>query len=84
MQPSQVVKSNIYDQGVGLTESGSVRSSGLGPTSPIIKCPLCDQGAQGYLAHKNHPPPRTLQKDNTWGPIVVLGGGLFLVGEVSL
>jgi len=30
---------------------------------------------QGYLANKEHPPPRTLQQDYTWGPLVVLGGG---------
>jgi len=30
---------------------------------------------QGYLAHKKHPPPRTLQWDYTYGPIAVLGGG---------
>ena len=29
---------------------------------------------QGYLSHKKHPPPRTLQKDYTEGPMVVLGG----------
>ena len=30
---------------------------------------------QGYLAHKKHPLPRTLQWDYTLGPLVVLGGG---------
>ena len=29
---------------------------------------------QGYLAHQKHFPPGTLQKDYTWGPVVVLGG----------
>ena len=34
---------------------------------------------QGYLAHKKHPPARTLQWDYTWGSMVVLeGGGGFL------
>ena len=33
--------------------------------------------AQGYLAHKKHPPPRTLQKGYTGGPMVVLGGNAF-------
>ena len=28
--------------------------------------------------------PRTLQKDNAYGPMAVLGGGLFLMSEVSL
>ena len=30
---------------------------------------------QGYLTHKKHIPPQTLQKDHTYGPMVVLGGG---------
>ena len=30
---------------------------------------------QGCLAHKKHPPPRTLQEDYTQGVMVVLGGG---------
>ena len=30
---------------------------------------------QGYLAHLKTPPPRTLQKDYAWGPVVALGGG---------
>ena len=35
---------------------------------------------QGYLAHQQQRPPRTLQKDYAWGPTVVLGeGGLFLI-----
>ena len=45
---------------------------------------------QGCLAHIKHPSPRTLQKDYTKGPMVVLGGegflagGLFQVSEVPL
>ena len=30
---------------------------------------------QGYLAHKNLPPPRTLRQAYAYGPMVVLGGG---------
>ena len=46
---------------------------------------MTEQNLQVYLAHKKHPPPRTLQKDYTWGPMVVLGGGgLFVVSEVPL
>ena len=30
---------------------------------------------QGYPAHEKHPPPRTLQKDYTYGPMEVPGGG---------
>jgi hypothetical protein len=30
---------------------------------------------QGYLAHKKQPPPRTLQKDCVWGPMVAPGRG---------
>ena len=40
---------------------------------------------QGHLAHEKQPPPRTLQKDHTEHPVVVLrGGGLFLTSEVPL
>jgi len=39
---------------------------------------------QGYLAHKNQRPPRTLQQDYALGPTVVLGGGQFLTSEVTL
>ena len=39
---------------------------------------------QGYLANKKQPPSRTLQKDYAYGPMVVLGGRLFLMSEVSL
>ena len=40
---------------------------------------------QRYLAHNKHPLPRTLQKDFTQGPLVVLGGGgVFLISEVPL
>ena len=28
---------------------------------------------QGYLAHKKQRPPRTLQQDYAWGPVVVQG-----------
>ena len=41
--------------------------------------------SQGYLAHKNPPPPRSLQQDYTQGPMVVLkGGGAFHMSEVPL
>ena len=29
---------------------------------------------QGYLSQQKQPPPRTLQQDYAWGPMVVLGG----------
>ena len=32
-------------------------------------------GVQVFLAHKKTFPPRTLQWDFAWGPVVVLGGG---------
>ena len=41
-------------------------------------------GIQGYLAHKKPHPPRTLQSAYISGPLVVLGGGLFLMSEVPL
>ena len=31
------------------------------------------QGLQGYLAHKKLRPPRALQKEDAYGPMVVLG-----------
>ena len=34
-----------------------------------------DFRVQGYLPQKKPPPPRTLQKDHAYGPMVVLGGG---------
>ena len=39
---------------------------------------------QGYLAHKKPQPPRNLQYDYAYGPTAVLGGGRFLMSEVSL
>jgi len=39
---------------------------------------------QGYLAHTEPPPHRILQKAYAWGPMVVLGGGRFLMSEVPL
>jgi len=30
---------------------------------------------QEYLAHKKQRPPGTLQKEDAYGPMVVLGGG---------
>ena len=43
-----------------------------------------DRRIQGYLAHKKLRPPRNLQYDYAWGPMVVLGGGLFIMSEVPL
>ena len=45
---------------------------------------LMSEVPQGHLAHKKEPPPRTLQYDYAQGPMVVLGGGLFLMSEVPL
>ena len=38
---------------------------------------------QGYFAHKNPPPRRTPQKPYAWGPMVLLGGWVFLMSEVT-
>ena len=46
--------------------------------------PARNPGLQGYLAHKQPPPPRTLQQDYAEGPTEVLGGGCFLMSEVPL
>jgi hypothetical protein len=42
----------------------------------------CGPELQNYLAHKQHPPPRTLQEDFTYG--CPRGGGQFLMSEVLL
>ena len=39
---------------------------------------------QGYLAHKNPSPSRTLQWPYALGPMVILGGESFFVSEVPL
>ena len=39
---------------------------------------------QGYVAHKKSPPPGTLQQAYAKGPMVILGGWAFLMGEVPL
>jgi hypothetical protein len=36
---------------------------------------LCEHDLQGYLAHTKQRPPRTLQWDYAWGPMMTLGGG---------
>ena len=46
-------------------------------------CLVGSPRVQGYLAHNKHPPPKTLQQDCTWEPMVVLvvvlgGGAVFL------
>ena len=41
-------------------------------------------GSQGYLAHKQLRPLRTLQWDYAYGLTAVLGGGRFLMSEVTL
>ena len=40
--------------------------------------------AQGYLAHKKTSSLKNLEYDYAWGPMVVLGGGRFLMSEVPL
>ena len=39
---------------------------------------------KGHLASKKTPGPRNLQKDYAYGPMVVLGGGRFLMSELPL
>ena len=39
---------------------------------------------QGYLAPEKQPPRRTLQKPYAYGPMVILGGWVFLMSEVPL
>ena len=52
---------------------------------PAVRTCSPPRHLQGYLAHKKHPPPTTLQKDYTlrvlwWS----YGGGQFLMSEVTL
>jgi hypothetical protein len=63
------------------------------PSLAIVEAPHCTRAkagssavhAQGYLAHKKHPPPRNLQWDYLWSYGSPRGGGwLFLVREVPL
>jgi len=42
------------------------------PSDPSIG-PLLKQVLQGYLAHKQKSPPRTLQSDYAKGPVVAIG-----------
>jgi len=37
---------------------------------------------EGHLAHKQFPPPRTIQQAYAWDPTVVLRGRKFRMGEV--
>jgi len=53
--------------------------TGRGTAARSLRCHL-----QGYVAHKKQPPPRTLQQDYAWGPIVLLREGSFLMSEVPL
>jgi len=39
---------------------------------------------RGCLAHEKRPPRRTLQYDHPYGPVVALGGVLFLMSGVPL
>jgi hypothetical protein len=39
---------------------------------------------QGFFAHKKASPPRTLQQAYAQGPMVVLGGGAFLMSKLPL
>ena len=48
---------------------------GAARMAPITYAP---QTLQGNLAHKKHPPPRTLHQDYASGHMVVLWGGSFL------
>ena len=46
--------------------------------------PSAGPAAEGYLAHKKMPPPRTLQKAYAKGPMVVLRRWRFLMNEIPL
>jgi len=45
------------------------------PLSPLPEYLIKTYPLQGYLAHKKHPSPRSLQQDYTQGLMVVLGAG---------
>jgi hypothetical protein len=46
-----------------------LKTSQVGPSSQA------ERRIQEYLDHKKQRPPRTLQCDYAWGPMVALGGG---------
>ena len=48
-----------------------------------VQCRGCF-GLQGYFAHKNQPPRRTLQQTCAQGPRVILGRGGVLMSKVPL
>ena len=54
------------------------------PQSPAQHPALLPEQLQGYLAHETPPSCRTLQQPYAEGPMVILGGVAFLVGEVPL
>ena len=53
---------------------GGARSASCGPHG----------GLQEFLAYQNPPLPRNLQLDYAYGLTAVLGGGCFLMSEVTL
>ena len=53
-------------------------------TGNIIVAKGCDAAQEWYLSHKEIPPRRTLQWPCAWGPMVILGGWVFLMREVPL
>ena len=68
----RVIKKKKRSRDLGSPPSGVQRKS-------VWRGTLC---LQGYLAHKKQRPPRALQKDYAYGPMVVLGERLFLLSEV--
>ena len=60
---------------VGVTRSGRV--AGFMRSSPL-------NTLRGYLAHKKHPPRRTLQERYATKPMMTLWGWVFLTSEVPL
>ena len=59
-------------QGVDAVETAT-RVSGRATSPPPLSANRTE--VQGYLAHKKHPPPRTLQYDYVYGPLLALRRG---------
>ena len=50
----------------------------------LMKTDQWDCSVQGCIDHEKQPPPRTLRQAYAQGPMVVLGGWVFLMSEVPL
>ena len=73
---------NLADVAVEAGSGGDIHDRSVSRNLTTKQIMLCL--TQGYFAHKKPPSPRTLQQVHAQGPMVVLGGGQFLLSEVPL